>query len=186
MNMNRLTSQLLIAMPSLKDPNFSQSVTLICEHNPQGALGIVISRPMDIALGELLEHIDIPPTDEAARDELVYAGGPVQMDRGFVLHQPRGRWESTLTINENLGLTTSRDILTAVASGKGPEKRIVALGYAGWSPGQLEDELADNAWLTVPSDTEILFATPPQERWQAAARKLGIDLNLIADEAGHA
>lgn len=186
MTMNRLTAQLLIAMPSLKDPNFAQSVTLICEHNPQGALGIVISRPMDIPLGELLEHIDIYPTAAEVKEELVYAGGPVQVDRGFVLHQPLGRWESTLTVDEDLGLTTSRDILTAVASGRGPEKRIVALGYAGWSPGQLEEELADNAWLTVPSDAEILFATPPQERWQAAAKKLGIDLNLLAGEAGHA
>lgn len=186
MKTDRFTTQLLIAMPSLTDPNFAQSVTLICEHNEQGALGIVISRPMEIPLGELLEHIDIHPTAMEVRAETVYAGGPVQMDRGFVLHQPLGRWESTLAMDENLGLTTSRDILAAVANGEGPDKRLVALGYAGWSPGQLEEELADNAWLTVPGDSRILFEVPPHRRWHAAAQKLGIDLNLLAGEAGHA
>ncbi len=173
-------------MPKLADPNFSQTVTLICEHNAEGALGIVINRPTDLRLRELLSHLGLTTSAETIGNELIYAGGPVQLDHGFVLHQPLGQWEATLSINEHLGLTTSRDILAAIAAGKGPKKSLVTLGYAGWGPGQLEQEIADNAWLTVPHDLNIVFDLPAERRWHTAATKLGIDLNLLAGDAGHA
>jgi len=180
------TNHLLVAMPSLADPNFSRTVTLICEHNEQGALGVVINRPTDVPLRQLLEHLDLVPANENVADTSVYAGGPVQLDRGFILHAPLGTWESTLAIGAELGLTSSLDILAAIAAGEGPEQSLIALGYAGWGAGQLEQEIADNAWLTVPSDANILFKLPVEQRWQAAARKLGVDLSLIAGRAGHA
>ncbi len=181
-----LSNHLLIAMPNLRDPNFSQTVTLICEHNEQGALGIVINRPTDLNLGDLYEHLQIPTSEAPAADAPVYSGGPVQVDHGFVLHEPVGEWEATLVIHEELGLTTSRDILVATAEGRGPDRCLIALGYAGWGAGQLEQEIADNAWLTVPNDLGIVFDLPPERRWQAAAEKLGIDLNLLSGNAGHA
>ncbi len=186
MSAARFTNELLIAMPNLADPNFSQTVTLICEHNENGALGIVINRPLELRLGELFEHLQLKTAGDDIADATVYSGGPVQMDHGFVLHQPVGTWEATIQINDNLGLTTSRDILTAAAIGQGPQKCLVALGYAGWAAGQLEQEMANNAWLTVPSDNEIVFDLPVDQRWQAAAKKLGVDLNLLAGHAGHA
>lgn len=182
----RFTNQLLIAMPSLADPNFSRTVTLICEHNEHGALGLVINRPTEVRLSELLDHLDIAATDVDIASMPVFAGGPVQLERGFILHMPLGQWESTLKIDTELGLTTSLDILSAVAAGTGPRHSLVALGYAGWGAGQLEREIADNAWLTVPNDTEILFELPVELRWQAAAKKLGVDLTLMAGDAGHA
>lgn len=184
--MARLTNQFLIAMPSLKDPNFHQTVSLICEHNEHGALGIVINRPLDLRLGELFEHLHISVAAADVANRPVLAGGPVQVDHGFVLHQPVGHWESTLQVTEDVGLTTSRDILEATATGEGPTKSLVALGYAGWAPGQLEQEIADNAWLTVPNEVEIVFDLPYDSRWQAAAQKLGVDLALISGNAGHA
>jgi putative transcriptional regulator len=173
-------------MPSLADPNFSRTVTLICEHNEYGALGVVINRPTEVRLSELLNHLELTTADQGVAGTPVYAGGPVQLDRGFILHAPLGEWESTLKINGELGLTTSLDILAAVAAGKGPTQRLVALGYAGWGAGQLEQEIADNAWLTVPNDSEILFELPVEYRWQAAAKKLGVDVALIAGGVGHA
>jgi len=186
MSYSRFTDHFLIAMPSLADPNFSQTVTLICDHNDEGALGIVINRPLELSLSELFEHLEMTTTIPLPVNAAVYAGGPVQMDHGFVLHHPLGQWESTLRIQEQLGLTTSRDILSAIASGDGPEKSLVTLGYAGWGPGQLEQEISNNAWLTVPNDIKIVFDVPANKRWQAAASKLGIDLNLLAGVAGHA
>jgi putative transcriptional regulator len=180
------TNQLLIAMPSLEDPNFSRTVTLICEHNEQGALGVVINRPTEVLLGQLLEHLQLSVRSGAVASTPVYAGGPVQLERGFILHSPLGEWESTLKINDGLGLTTSLDVLTAIAAGQGPEHRLIALGYAGWGAGQLEREITENAWLTVPNDNRILFELPVDERWQAAATKLGVDLRFLASDAGHA
>src|SRR5680860_30693 len=182
----RFTNQLLIAMPTLADANFSRTVTLICEHNEHGALGVVVNRPTEVRLGALFEHLDIVTDNERVADTLVCAGGPVQLDRGFILHAPLGAWESTLTIEADLGLTSSLDILAAMAASIGPERSLVALGYAGWGAGQLEREIADNAWLTVSADTAILFELPAEQRWQAAASKLGVDLRLIAGHAGHA
>jgi putative transcriptional regulator len=182
----RFTNQLLIAMPSLADPNFSRTVTLICEHNEHGALGVVVNRPTEVRLSELLDHLELTAANLDVASAPVYAGGPVQLDRGFILHTPLGTWESTLKISAELGLTTSLDILAAVAAGHGPKHSLIALGYAGWGAGQLEQEIADNAWLTVPNDSKILFELPVEHRWQAAAEKLGVDLNLMAGDAGHA
>ena len=180
------TNQFLIAMPALADPNFHQSVTFICEHNEDGALGIVINQPTDIRLGELLDHLDIQTDDTSVADNPVYNGGPVEMERGFVLHQPVGEWEGSLEIADGLALTTSSDILRAIAEGHGPRRYLVALGYAGWDAGQLEQEMADNAWLTSPANPDIIFDTPVQNRWRAAAEQLGVDLDLLSGGAGHA
>ena len=181
-----LTHHFLIAMPNMADPHFSKTLTYICEHNEKGALGVVINRPINLALAKLLEQVSIPVTDEQCGDIPVHYGGPVQTDRGFVLHGPVGHWQSTLSINADIGLTTSKDILQAVARGEGPEQIFVTLGYAGWAAGQLESELAQNAWLTVPADNAVLFALPSEERVPAAMQLLGIDFASLSDEAGHA
>jgi putative transcriptional regulator len=181
-----LTHHFLIAMPSMVDPNFAKSLTYICEHNDQGALGVVVNRPIDMTLGNLFEQIEIPLRDAACGRLPVYFGGPVQVDRGFVLHRPPGEWQSTLSINAQLGLTTSRDILQAVAEGRGPERILVSLGYAGWAPGQLEQELTQNAWLTVGASLEVIFELPAEQRLSAAMRLLGVDLARLSDDVGHA
>ncbi|MCC5793980.1 MAG: YqgE/AlgH family protein [Chromatiales bacterium] len=181
-----LTGHLLIAMPSMQDPNFHQTVTFICEHSPQGALGIVINRPMDLELGSLLEQLSLSSPDNQRARQPVLAGGPVQQERGFVLHEAGTQYEATVNIDDRLAVTTSRDILAALASGEGPGQAIVALGYAGWAAGQLELELSANAWLSVPATSALLFDTPFQERWTAAARLLGIELSQLSPEAGHA
>jgi putative transcriptional regulator len=181
-----LTNHFLIAMPSMVDPHFARSLTYICEHNDQGALGVVVNRPIEMTLKALFEQIDIPLRDEACGEMPVYFGGPVQVDRGFVLHRPAGAWQSTLSINEDVGLTTSRDVLQAVADGTGPAQILVSLGYAGWAPGQLEQELSQNAWLTVAADVGVIFNVPPERRLAAAMDLLGIDLTRLSDDVGHA
>lgn len=182
-----LMNQFLIAMPNLEDPNFSHTVTYICEHNEQGAMGIIINRPMKTQLGEIFMHMGIESTDSAINQLPVYEGGPVQPERGFVLHRPIGRrWESSLTIAEDIAVATSMDILGAMAKAKGPKQALIALGYAGWGAGQLEHEILNNAWLHSPVSTEILFNTPSAERWQAAAALIGVDVNLIMNQPGHA
>jgi putative transcriptional regulator len=181
-----LTNHFLIAMPGLKDPNFSRTVTYVCEHTEHGAMGIVINRPMDIRLGEVLEQLDIKPRADGVADLPIYLGGPVQTDRGFVIHTGPVEYDSTLAITPNLRVTTSRDVLEAIADGRGPAQRLIALGYAGWGAGQLEEELSANAWLSGPAADDILFSRSPGERWLAAANLLGIDLNLLSGEAGHA
>lgn len=181
-----LTHHFLIAMPAMVDPNFSRTLTYICEHNRQGALGIVINRPLDMTLGQLFERIDIPlQNDHFARLPVMF-GGPVQTDRGFVLHRPIGQWQATLPVNDELGLTSSRDILQSVGSAGEPDEFVVSLGYAGWAAGQLEHELAQNAWLTVAADAKIIFGLPPEERLPAAMQLLGFDLANLSDVAGHA
>jgi len=181
-----LTHHFLIAMPAMVDPNFSRTLTYICEHNEQGALGIVINRPLDMTLEALFERIDIPL--EAARFAAlpVMFGGPVQTDRGFVLHQPLGTWGSTVTVGDEVGLTSSKDVLEAVAAGQGPERLLVTLGYSGWGPGQLEDEIARNAWLTTPADADLIFEAPVEERLNRAFGLLGIDPAFLSSAAGHA
>jgi putative transcriptional regulator len=181
-----LTHHFLIAMPSMVDTNFARSLTYICEHNEQGALGVVVNRPIEMTLKTLFEQIDIPLRDETRSRLPVYFGGPVQVDRGFVLHRPPGDWESTLSINAQVGLTTSRDILQAVGEGRGPEQLLVSLGYAGWAPGQLEQELSQNAWLTVGADLDVIFELPAEQRLSAAMSLLGIDLARLSDDIGHA
>ena len=181
-----LTDHFLIAMPALEDPNFHRSVTLVCQHDANGAMGIVINRAADYTLGELLEQLQLPTRDPVLAQRALVAGGPVHPDRGFVLHDDPRDWGSTLRFGRGLAVTTSRDILAAMAGGDGPRNALVALGYAGWTAGQLEDELAQNSWLTVPADQAIVFDTPLEERWHAAARALGVDLSRLADYAGHA
>ncbi|MDY6991539.1 MAG: YqgE/AlgH family protein [Pseudomonadota bacterium] len=181
-----LTNHFLIAMPNLADPNFFHTVTYICMHNEEGAMGIVINRPMDVDLGDVLEHMEIEAQDPIASRLPIFEGGPVQRERGFVIHRPPGQWDAMLTVSESLGITTSRDILGAIACGQGPQQVLIALGYAGWGAGQLEQELAENAWLSIPADNQIIFETPPEKRWEAAAARLGVDLTLLSNDAGHA
>jgi len=180
-----LTQHFLIAMPNMADPHFARSLTFICEHNDQGALGLVVNRPTDITLSRLLEQVGISINDERCRTLPIHYGGPVQVDRGFVLHRPLGQWQSTLAVG-GLGLTTSKDILEAVARGEGPEQILVTLGYAGWAPGQLENELAQNAWLTVAADEQVIFDTPTEEKLPRAMKLLGIDFASLSETAGHA
>lgn len=181
-----LTGHFLIAMPAMADPYFAKSVTYVCEHNAQGAMGIVINRPIDMNLKELFQQVELDVTDPALGDSPVYFGGPVHVDRGFVLHQPVGEWQSSLVINHDTALTTSKDILAASAHGGGPRRMLVTLGYAGWAAGQLEQELAQNAWLTVPANDSIIFDLPSEEKLVAAMQLLGIDFASLSDEAGHA
>ncbi|MCP5208340.1 MAG: YqgE/AlgH family protein [Hahellaceae bacterium] len=178
-----LKHQLLIAMPHMADPNFAGTVTYICEHNEHGAMGIIINRPTELTLGDVFEQMNLGPSH---RDELVYAGGPVQIERGFVIHRPKGDWQATLPIEEDICLTSSRDILTAYANNEGPVEAIIALGYAGWGAGQLEQELLGNSWLNCPADAHILFHVHYRERLAAAAAKIGVDLSLLSNQVGHA
>ena len=181
-----LTHHFLIAMPAMADPHFSRTLTYICEHNDQGALGIVVNRPLEMTLQALLEQVSIPPAGGKFKSVPIHFGGPVQVDRGFVLHTPLGQWQSTLAVNPEIGLTTSKDILQAVARGEGPGKLFVTLGYAGWAPGQLEHELALNAWLTVQASPDVIFDLPAEKRLSAAMSLLGIDFASLSEQAGHA
>ena len=181
-----LTNQFLIAMPTMTDANFAQTVTYIWEHNEEGALGIIINRPLQMKLADVFEQLKMPTPTESVGRQSVFQGGPVQTDRGFVLHHIGGHWEHTRQVSSRIQVTTSPDILDAMARGTGPDTALVALGYAGWSAGQLEQELAANAWLTVPADERIIFSTPYEQRWHAAARLIGVDLATISSLAGHA
>ena len=181
-----LTNQFLIAMPSLQDPNFHRTVTYLCAHNNEGAMGIVINRPLDLNLGEVLDHMDIDVDNGDVNDMMVLQGGPVQRDRGFVIHEPAGEWDAVLAVGADIGVATSRDILTAVAHGDVPDRAVVALGYAGWGAGQLEREVLQNAWLSGPADSSIIFDLPYDKRWESAARLLGVDVDRLSGEAGHA
>ena len=184
-----LTDHFLIAMPAMEDPFFSKSLIYIAEHNDQGALGIIVNRPIDMNLAALFENIEVPfEADDSANlgKNPIFFGGPVQTDRGFVLHRPIGDWQSTLAVNSEVGLTSSRDVLQAVAREGRPNNLMVTLGYSGWGAGQLENELAQNAWLTVPADPRILFDMPYEERLPSALDILGIDFTNLAEKAGHA
>ncbi|GAB5603952.1 YqgE/AlgH family protein [Sideroxyarcus sp. TK5] len=181
-----LTNHFLIAMPAMTDPFFAKSLTYVCEHNEEGAMGIVVNRPISLTLSELFAQINMPLTQPGLEDMAVHFGGPVQTDRGFVLHDTGEAWQSTLKVNDQVSLTTSKDILQAVGEGRGPKHLLVTLGYAGWSEGQLEQEIADNAWLSVPATEHILFDLPAEERLPAAMKLLGVDYATLSDEAGHA
>lgn len=180
-----LANQLLIAMPGMEDPNFSSTVTLICEHNDDGALGIVINRPLQLQLGDVFKQLALSETSTTADDPVLH-GGPLGTDRGFVLHGPGNAFESSLEVSGDIHLTFSRDVLDAMATGDGPGKSLVALGYASWGAGQLEDEMMANSWLSVPASAEIVFDMPFEQRWTAAAETLGIDITQIAPGVGHA
>jgi putative transcriptional regulator len=182
-----LANQLLIAMPALADPNFSQTVALVCEHTDKGALGIVLNRPLGMRLGEVFDQLRLDTASEELQSQPVLRGGPVQTDRGFVIHRPAGKsWDSTLEVSQTLHVTTSRDVLAALARGEGPEQAVVALGYAGWDAGQLEVEMQQNAWLNAPVDESILFDLPFEQRWLAAGRLLGVDIGRLSHLSGRA
>lgn len=181
-----LNNQFLIAMPSLDDPHFSHTVTYLCQHNEEGALGIVINRPTGMKLGEIFQQLGIKSEQEAINNTPVFAGGPVQQERGFVIHSPcEQHWDSSISPADNITLTSSRDVLEAIAAGKGPKQFLVALGYAGWSKGQLEQEIIANSWLNTPCGEAVIFNTPVEKRWNAAASQLGIDINRLTTGAGH-
>ena len=190
MESSNLTNRFLIAMPTLVDPNFHHTVTYICAHNEEGAMGIVINRPLDLEFGEIIQQLNLrlraSDRSKAIRQMPIYHGGPVQIDRGFVLHKPDEEWSSSIQISADLGMTTSRDILEAIAAGEGPEHSLIALGYAGWASGQLERELKENAWLSAPVDADIIFTTPCRERWTSATALLGFDSHQISPQVGHA
>lgn len=184
-----LANHFLIAMPSMNDPVFGGTVVYICEHNDKGVLGVVINKPTDMTMEVLFDRIDLKVADglrASVVDEPIMFGGPVQDDRGFVLHSPGGRYSSSLSVTPDVSFTTSIDVLEAVASGTGPQRMLVSIGYAGWSPGQLEEEIARNGWLTVGADARVLFDLPIEERYTAAIKLLGIDPLMLASEAGHA
>ena len=179
-----LENQLLIAMPALEDPFFKQSVTYVIQHNEEGAMGVMINQPMPIKETDLLEQLGFKSPQTVSNRE-VLSGGPVQIQRGFVLHRPIGNWESSLTITDNVALTTSLDILEHISEGAGPDDYLMMLGYAGWDAGQLEQEMLENSWLTVPATETLLFETAVDERWTAASQLLGIDIHQLSSLSGH-
>lgn len=184
--MSFLTHHVLVALPALQDPDFSRSVALICQHDGNGAMGVVVNKPSEYTLGDVLEQMGIVLIDQRLRDVRVLAGGPVHPERGFVVHDGEGGWDSSLAIADGLFVTTSRDVLEAMAAGEGPENAVIALGCAGWGAGQLEQELTETSWLTVPADAQLLFDTPLDARWQAAAGRIGVDMMHVASHSGHA
>jgi putative transcriptional regulator len=192
----KLTHHFLIAMPALEDEVFARSVVYMCEHSERGAMGLIINKPSDLSMRQLFDKVDLPLRREDLIDAPVLQGGPVQTDRGFVLHDPivmddpaqdgSAIYASTLTVTDGLEMTTSRDVLEALSSGAGPRRVLVTLGYASWGEGQLESELAENAWLTVPADVGIVFDTPLEQRYEKALDLLGLKAWMLSPEAGHA
>jgi len=186
MSETSLTNHLLIAMPTLADPNFSQTVTIVCEHTEKGALGIVVNKPLPMRLSDVLEQMSLEAGSEYIAAKPVLRGGPVSTDRGFVLHRPGGKWDHSHRVSDMIQVTTSRDVLAAIARGEGPDDAFIALGYAGWEAGQLEHEIKENSWLSMPIDARMVFDLPYEERWSAAWRFMGIDKDMLSRSAGHA
>lgn len=183
-----LKDHFLIAMPTMADPHFNHSVIYICEHSPEGAMGLIINLPLSISLGDVLSNMNIPTDDEKITHVPVLAGGPIQQERGFVLHRPvtGEKWESSMSLTQGISITTSKDILFAIANHKGPKDMIVALGYSGWEGGQLEREIAQNSWLCGPADPQVLFDVAPENRWRAAGALLGVNMDNVSTDVGHA
>jgi putative transcriptional regulator len=181
-----LTNQLLIAMPYMGDPNFAQTVALICDHSSRGALALILNKPLPMRMGEIFEQLEIELDQGPLRERQVLRGGPMQTDRGFVVHRACGEWDSTLKVSDALHVTTSRDILAAMARGEGPNEAVIALGYAGWDGGQLEEEIRANAWLSAPVDLGLIFKLPFELRWHAAGRLLGVELSRVSPVGGNA
>ena len=183
-----LQNHFLIAMPTLMDFNFNEAVVYLCAHSEEGAMGIVINHPiLDVQLSEILEQMEIPLSNETVGNQPVLLGGPISPERGFIIHRPNdGKWQATMNTSEELGVTSSQDILCAMAEGRGPRESMVILGYSGWGPGQLEEELAENFWLSVEADPRILFEVPPEKRWQEAAASLGVNMAQMMGGMGHA
>ncbi len=186
-SIDSLQNHFLIAMPSLTDKYFSRSVTYILEHNDEGAMGIVINQPSPMSFRELVSQTDEKAiVDDEKSEKIVVCGGPVHQDRGFVLHSSQAGWSSSVELTSEIMITTSKDILSVIGNNNGPDKSLVALGYAGWSPGQLEQEIQENSWLTLALDEEILFDTPVHQKWQTAVNRLGIDVWQLSHQAGQA
>jgi putative transcriptional regulator len=181
-----LAGQFLIAMPSLTEPPFSRGVAFVCQHDEDGAVGLLVNQLSEYCFGDVLSQMKLDCKDQDLADAPVLIGGPVQQERGFVLHREPGHWESSYRINADWSVTTSRDILVAMASGEGPRQALMALGYSGWGAGQLEQELKDNTWLTADASERVVFQTPLEERWSAAAGLVGIDPLQLPGYAGHA
>ena len=179
-----LKDHLLVAMPGLSDPFFKETVTYIIQHDEEGAMGVMINQTMPVSQFELLEQLGFEPP-ERLKEAVVLSGGPVQMQRGFVLHREHGDWDSTMAINDEVALTSSMDILEAISRNEGPEDYQLLLGYAGWDAGQLDQEMLENSWLTVPGNESLLFNTPINDRWQHASLTIGIDINQLTLLAGH-
>jgi putative transcriptional regulator len=177
---------LLIAMPAMGDPNFAQTVALVLDHSARGALGLIVNKPLPMRMGEIFEQLEIELALGPLRERPVLRGGPMQTDHGFVVHRAGGEWDSTLKVSDLIHVTTSRDILAAMARGQGPKEAVVALGYAGWDGGQLEDEIRANAWLSAPVDPGLIFELPYESRWLAAGRLLGVELSRISPISGNA
>ncbi|MEJ1966434.1 MAG: YqgE/AlgH family protein [Gammaproteobacteria bacterium] len=187
MSETSLTNHLLIAMPTLADPNFSQTVAIVCEHTEKGALGIVVNKPLPMRLQDVLEQMNLEAQSDYIGSKPVLRGGPVSTDRGFVLHRPGGgKWERSHRVSDMIQVTTSRDVLNAIARGEGPDDAFIALGYAGWEAGQLEREIKENSWMSMPIDARMVFDLPYEERWSAAWRFLGIDKDMMSRTSGHA
>lgn len=187
--MSYLEHQFLVAMPDLDDPNFSRGVTLLCQHNDEGALGLTINRPADLTLNDLFDQMGLEHPTDALGEQIVFEGGPLHRERGFVLHEIQKddpTWDSSLAVGRSLRITTSKDILEAIAEARGPKRFIVALGYAGWEAGQLEQEIKDNVWLNVDASTEIVFDTPVAARWERAVASLGFSAAALQPSGGHA
>ena len=183
-----LSNQFLVAMPELEDPNFSRTVTLICQHDENGALGVIINRTVDsLSINDVLRQFSLPkPESGHLGHQPIYVGGPVHNELGLVLHRGLGNWQSTLKVGDQLGLTSSRDILEAIAHTSGPDDCLLVLGYAGWGAGQLDFEIRQNAWLTVPADPRIIFEVEVDQRWAQAAATLGVNITTLGAGVGHA
>lgn len=183
---DKLTGHFLIAMPSLNDGFFNQAVTYICEHDENGCFGIIINQQTNLTVKQITSELAFETSDNYNDKQAIFIGGPVDQGRGFILHRPSGHWQSSLKVNDKVTLTTSKDILQAMVKNEGPQDSIVALGYAGWAAGQLDDEIAANTWLSCPADEQIIFNTPVEQRWKAAAKLIGVDLSLMSSDTGHA
>jgi putative transcriptional regulator len=181
-----LSNHFLLAMPTLADPHFDHTLIYLCEHNENGAMGLILNRKMPLQLGDVFEQLDIETDNSALAQNPVLYGGPIDPERGFVLHSLPGQWQATLDTGFGLGVTSSRDILEDLARGEGPQACMIMLGYAGWAPGQLEHEITENSWLSCPADTQIMFQVAPEQRLAAAAARLGVDMATISSDAGHA
>jgi putative transcriptional regulator len=180
-----LNNNFLIAMPNMEGDDFSKSVTYLCQHDEEGALGIVINKQHTMTMGAIFQQLSLEPVSSEVANIPLFSGGPVQPERGFVLHTPVGNWDSTMKVNDELALTSSKDILEAIANDKGPEKWIVALGYAGWGAGQLEQEIQRNSWLHGVAEQHIIFEEPILQRWELAGHRIGVDISLMSTDAGH-
>ncbi|MGF1753993.1 YqgE/AlgH family protein [Vibrio makurazakiensis] len=185
-----LTNHFLVAMPGMKDPYFQHSVIYLCEHNDEGAMGLMINAPIDVTVGKMLKQVDVesaqPQLKQTSLEKPVLNGGPVAEDRGFILHKPKDAYQSSINMTDHISVTTSKDILAVLGTDDEPENYIIALGYSGWDPGQLEIELAENSWLTIEADPNVIFNTPISERWKKAVQMLGIDVAQLSSDVGHA